>query len=584
MSTRFHPKAFAVALAAQACVLVVGCGLLATAWHDDARAALDLRLGDQAVLVAEILSRTSPLAPDASLDDDADRVAQFVNGRVTLVAPDGTIVGDSALDDTDLAVSANVADRPEIALARTNRIGIATEDGTAYAAVPTNHPRLAFVRVAIPVPLFGPILGRAAALGAGAFLLGLPVALGLSWAVGRLARRRVDVIAGVVKRYTTGGFSRMVTDYGADELGDVARVLDASVQKIGRRLDELSRDRARMEAILSGMVEGVLAVDRQGHLQLVNRAAQTMLRVEADTVGRPYLEVIRHPDIATQITSALRGEVVDSRELVLARDPGRTFIARTAPVSASGGGAVLVLHDITDLRRADQIRRDFVANVSHELRTPLTAIRGYVEALLDDRSDDESTKRFLEITSRQSRHMERLVRDLLRLARLDAKQEVLEIAPCEVPQLFHGVLADLAPAIEAKHQHISESVSPGAATLEADPAKLHDIVRNLVENAVNYSPEDAEVRLEATRAGAHVIITVTDSGPGIPPNDLDRVFERFYRVDKSRSRPGGTGLGLSIVKNLVNLHDGETRAENMPDGGARFTIALPVRHFNQSTT
>jgi two-component system, OmpR family, phosphate regulon sensor histidine kinase PhoR len=242
---------------------------------------------------------------------------------------------------------------------------------------------------------------------------------------------------------------------------------------------------------------------------------------------------------------------------------------------AGGGGAVLVLHDITDLRRADQIRRDFVANVSHELRTPLTAIRGYVEALLDEEPDAETTRGFLEIIARHSTRMERLVKDLLRLARLDARQEVLEIAPCDARQLFEAIVTDLAPAIEAKRQEVSIDVAPDACTLEADPAKLHDVLRNLVENAVNYSPEEAQIRLEASRRNGSLVITVADSGPGIPPEDLTRVFERFYRVDKSRSRPGGTGLGLAIVKHLVELHGGKAAADNQPSGGAVFTVTLP---------
>jgi two-component system, OmpR family, phosphate regulon sensor histidine kinase PhoR len=358
----------------------------------------------------------------------------------------------------------------------------------------------------------------------------------------------------------------------------VARVLDSSVQELGRRIEELSRDRARMEAILSGMVEGVLVVDRQGRLQLVNRAAQEMLHVDASAAGRPYVEVIRHPDIASQLAGTLRGQTVDSRELALLRDPGRTFVARAAAVaSGGGGGAVLVLHDITDLRRADQIRRDFVANVSHELRTPLTAIRGYAEALLDEEPDEETTRRFIEIIARHSTRMERLVKDLLRLARLDARQEVLEMAACDAQQIFEAIVADLAPAIEAKRQQVSIDVAQDACNLQADPAKLHDVVRNLVENAVNYSPEEAEIRLAASRRNRSVVITVADSGPGIPPEDLTRVFERFYRVDKSRSRPGGTGLGLAIVKHLVELHGGKAAAENRPSGGAMFTITLPIR-------
>jgi two-component system phosphate regulon sensor histidine kinase PhoR len=301
-----------------------------------------------------------------------------------------------------------------------------------------------------------------------------------------------------------------------------------------------------------------------------------MLRMDDASIGRLYVEVVRHPEIAEQLGTALRGQEVDSRELALTRDPNRTFVARAAPVArGGGGGAVLVLHEITDLRRADQIRRDFVANVSHELRTPLTAIRGYVEALLDDRSDAEDTRKFLEIIARHSARMERLVSDLLRLARLDARQEVLDRTSCDLQQLFNTVVADVAPTAEAKHQHISAHADADACRISADAAKLHDVLRNLVENAVHYSPENATIRLDAIHENGAVRITVSDSGAGIPPDDLSRVFERFYRVDKSRSRPGGTGLGLAIVKHLVELHGGQVGAENRPEGGARFVITLP---------
>ena len=192
-----------------------------------------------------------------------------------------------------------------------------------------------------------------------------------------------------------------------------------------------------------------------------------------------------------------------------------------------------------------------------------------------DPSDPDSTHKFLEIIARHTTRMERLVKDLLRLARLDARQEALEMARCDVRQIFSGVIVELSPAIEAKDQRIAIDVSHEAAQIDGDPAKLHDIVRNLVENAVNYSPDGAVVRLAAARVDGSYTITVADSGPGIPPEDLTRVFERFYRVDKSRSRPGGTGLGLAIVKHLVELHGGEARAENAADGGAVFTVRLP---------
>jgi two-component system phosphate regulon sensor histidine kinase PhoR len=407
--------------------------------------------------------------------------------------------------------------------------------------------------------------------------IALVTALAFAFLLSMLLKQRVRAIAATASHHRRSDDERPFVDYGSDELGMVAREFDGSVRDLVRRVDELLRDRARLDAILSGMVEGVLVVDGAGRLQMANRAAQSMLRMDATSIGRPYVEVIRHPDVSAQLGTALRGEEADNRELALMRDPGRTFLARAAPVARSGGGgAVLVLHDITDLRRADQIRRDFVANVSHELRTPLTAIRGYVEALLDDRPDPEDTKRFLEIIARHSARMERLVSDLLRLARLDARQEALDLASCDMQQLFNTVVGDVAQTIEAKRQHITTAVDPDACRLSADPAKLHDVLRNLVENAVNYSPDEAAIHLEAKRRGSTVSISVSDSGPGIPSEDLSRVFERFYRVDKSRSRPGGTGLGLAIVKHLVELHGGQAAAENRPEGGARFVITLPA--------
>ena len=380
-------------------------------------------------------------------------------------------------------------------------------------------------------------------------------------------------IALVFTAVAVGAF--IVSTLFKQRMDATSAAVNVSVREMASRVEELLRDRARLDAILAGMVEGVLVLDGHGRIQLANRAARAMLRMDA-SIGRPYVEVVRHPEIAEQLGTALRGAEVDSRELALTRDPGRTFVARAAPVSrGGGGGAVLVLHDITDLRRADQIRRDFVANVSHELRTPLTAIRGYVEALLDDRSDAEDNRKFLEIIARHSARMERLVSDLLRLARLDARQEALDLAPCDLQQLFNTVVGDVAETADAKRQRISTAVDASACRINADPAKLHDVLRNLVENAVHYSPEAATIRLEATHDNGAVHISVSDSGPGIPPDDLSRVFERFYRVDKSRSRPGGTGLGLAIVKHLVELHGGQASAENRPEGGARFVITLP---------
>jgi two-component system phosphate regulon sensor histidine kinase PhoR len=332
-----------------------------------------------------------------------------------------------------------------------------------------------------------------------------------------------------------------------------------------------------MEAVLASMDEGVLVVDGQGRLQLVNPAARRILALEQDAIGRGYVEALRHPGVVEHISRALRGEAAETFELSVMRETSRTLAAHVAPVIAAGRGAVLVMHDITSLRLADQIRRDFVANVSHELRTPLTAIKGYVEALIDDPHDGESRHRFLEIIQRHAGRMERLVQDLLRLARLQAGQETVARAPCDLSALIDGLVGDFKPLAEAKRQRLSASVAAEARIIVADSAKLHDTLRNLVENAVTYTPEGGAIEITAARHDARLQVSVTDTGPGIPPAELARVFERFYRVDRSRAGPGGTGLGLAIVKHLVQLMDGEVTAANRPDGGAVFTVTLPSR-------
>jgi two-component system phosphate regulon sensor histidine kinase PhoR len=436
---------------------------------------------------------------------------------------------------------------------------------------------LSFSLVVAEAPLSADRIPRlliAAGLGLGGALV---AAFLLSSALGAPHEQRVSAMLAVARRYGVGDLRRPLADYGDDELGEVARAMDHAVQELGRRVDELSRDRTRMVAILASMVEGVLVVDDQGRLQHVNDAARRMLNLHHDAIHHSYLEAIRHPGIVDQLSRVLAGEQPAGLELAVTRDVTRTLVARVAPVIAAGRGAVLVLHDITDLRKADQIRRDFVANVSHELRTPLTAIRGYTEALMDEMAHDDASRKFLEIVHRHSTRMERLVNDLLRLARLDAGQEVPEFAACDMAALIGSLATDFEPATSVKQQQLRMSVAPEANALVVDAAKVHDILRNLIENAVNYTPVGGVIEVTADIVDGRYRLAVQDTGPGIPTEDLGRVFERFYRVDKSRTRPGGTGLGLAIVKNLAHVLGGEVTAANREPAGALFTVTLPMR-------
>ena len=585
----FRTRIFITSAAAAAVTLAVATTLVSWSVRAALEQQIERSLISEARLAAETLSHRKPAAA-GELDAEADALAPLVSARVTFVARDGTVVGDSDLDGEALATVENHGQRPEILQAAQQGVGVARRYSTTlsvdmlYAAVPVRNPdmeALAYVRLAMPLVQVRDQLAAVRRIALVASGAGLVAALGLAWAISFLLSRRVRAIAQVAERYAAGDLSRPSRDYGNDEIGTVARMLDESVREIGRRAADLASDQARMQAILGGMVEGVIVVNEQGRVQLVNGAARSMLRVQDPTDGRHYLEIVRHPDIAAQLGAALRGTGTDGLELTLPRSPDLTIVARSAPVVSPGvRGAVLVMHDITDLRKADRIRRDFVANVSHELRTPLTAVRGYVEALIDGGADQPDGRRFLDIIGRHTLRMERLVRDLLRLARLDAGQEGLEHVPCSVDSLFAGVETDLEDAIETRRQSVERRIAPDAQSVSGDPAKLHDALRNLLENATNYSPEGARIVMASERRNGRILLTVTDEGPGIPEADLPRIFERFYRVDKARSRdgrdPGGTGLGLSIVKHLVELHGGRVTAANRPHGGAVFTVDLPA--------
>ncbi len=447
-----------------------------------------------------------------------------------------------------------------------------------YVAAPVQHPSIAFVRVALPLTDIRQQLRTVLTATLTALGIALVGAAAIAFVISSRLGQRVRAIADVAARYRRGDLTPPRLDYGDDELGAVAqnaRRLGAAAWRPagGSRprprthgRDSRRHDRRRHRRRLAGT-----AGARQSR-RARKCSSSTSRRSDGTTSKRFDI-----PAITDLVTAALGGSAPRSVELAPPRDPSRTVIARAAPTTTGANhGVVLVLHDITELKRADQIRRDFVANVSHELRTPLTAIRGYVEALSEGDADPEETPRFLDIIMRHTLRMERLVKDLLRLARLDAGQEVLEVAECDVRRLVQSVTADLEPTLErtrtarrGRYRGGRRDGSRGpveAARRAAQPDQQREhVLAGTVDHPGRRTRRDREF----------VAIEVQDEGPGIPEEDLSRVFERFYRVDKSRSRdPGGTGLGLAIVRHLVELHGGKVVAENRATGGAQFTIIL----------
>ncbi len=572
-------------LIASAMALAASTALVSASLRRNMLAEIEGSLLRQVRLAAELLSDRGTLAdPDA----EAAIISRLIESRVTFIRADGVVIGDSEVDSTALDSVDNHLMREEVQEALTAGVGAAvrqsrtTGEETMYAAAVVRNGPIAFVRVGLPLTSVQQHLASARRLAWGGLAAGLLAALLITWATSTWLSRRVQAIAALSARYRAGDFTRPTTDFGRDEIGTVARVLDDTARELGSRLTEVARERAHMDAVLQGMVEGAVLVNRQGKLLITNPAVRAMLRLPDNAEGRHFLEVVRHPDVAAQLTAALTGARPAPAEVQLDSEARRSFVARAVPVESDrggghrDGGAVLVLHDVTEMRQADMVRRDFVANVSHELRTPLTAIRGYVEALTDAPGDPALAEKFLAIISRHAARMDRLVTDLLRLARLDARQETLQPISTPVINLLANVVAEMAGAIEPRRLLVKTSVADDAQEAHGDPAKLHDVLRNLLENAINYSPDDGEITIAATRAEGAIEIAVSDRGPGIPDADLSRIFERFYRVDRSRTRdPGGTGLGLSIVKHLVELHGGRVTARNREGGGARFVVWLP---------
>lgn len=579
---RFRTRIFLAAIATAVLTVIVATPLMTWSVRRQMLARIERDLVTEVRLLAEIVERQPAAAP--ALHQEAERLATLLAARITLIDPQGRVLADSSSRPDQLPEIENHNDRPEVLQARRTGLGTATRFSATlgtdmlYVALPVNHDAADILRVARAL---SDIEAQLAAMH-GVFVLslgaGLLAALGLSWTMSAWVGRRVGAIAEAARRYGAGDLTHPIRDDGGDEIADVARALDGSVRELGRRLDELARDRARIAAILSGMVEGVLVVDEAGRLQQANAAACRMLALDdPPPVGRRYLELVRHPDVVAILAAGLQGRRADAVELVLPTQPDRIVVGRGAPVAAPGAGAVLVLHDVTDLRRADQIRRDFVANVSHELRTPLTAIRGYAEALLDDPPPAPAdARRFLAIIARHGERMQRLVDDLLWLARLDAGQERVDAVRCRLEDVVADLRSGLGPGLASRRQSLESRIASEAAVVMADPAKLHDVLRNLVENASRYAPEGTTIRISSRAEHDRVLIAVEDEGPGVPPADLPRIFERFYRVDKARDRHGGgTGLGLAIARHLVGLHGGTIHAANRPDGGAVFTVALP---------
>ena len=419
----------------------------------------------------------------------------------------------------------------------------------------------------------------------GVGLLGLGTAA-LTIRLARRWRRALDQIERAILALEQG---RGVRPVDVGPLGRLARALHEVAPRLDERVTKLENDRQRLGAVLAGMAEGVIAVDARHRLLFANPAASRLFGLDAAAVGRFLPELIRNPQVNAAVEATLagggpyRGEILIDGPEGWQRGSRLVLEVQGTPLPGSPTpGAVIVFHDLTELRRLERMRQDFVANASHELKTPLTSIKAYTETLLDGALHDEAVNEsFLRRIDEQADRLDDLIGDLLSLARLESGQEVFRHTPIPLAPTFRRLVAGHKDRAKARDLEYAWSVEPGAeeAVVKADEEAIRQILDNLIDNAIKYTPSGGSVRPRRPEGPSEVVIEVADTGIGIPREDLPRVFERFYRVDKARSRDlGGTGLGLAIVKQLVtNALGGRIALSSRPGAGSTFTVRLP-RH------
>lgn len=508
-----------------------------------------------------------------SLADIAAQEGQAAGARATVIDPTGKVLADS---EADPGTMENQRHRREFASALAGQIGVDEGNGQSlgvpflYVAVPVSGGA---VRLAYPVPEME-ITDRplTVALFWGsltAFVFAVTVAAVAAQYVGR----RLQRIVNFAERVAGGDLTARIASSSRDEIGQVASALDKTTRGVEESYARVQNSQRELETLLNSMQDAVIAVDVDGRVQWANRGMDRLL-LRAPRLNAPLIDSVRDPDFLAAIQEAARDQIVTSaRSNTIA--PGRIFDVTAAPMP--GGGAVAVLRDLTETERMEKSRRDFIANVSHELRTPLTSIQGYTETLLDNPIADNHVRDFLEIIRKNAARMSRLTEDLLTLARVESGEHRFDIQRVSTEEPLQDALESFREVARSYGVEVVIENSVPAGHVNADREAIHQIFSNLIENALKYAASGKKIILGARAAANGVEFYVRDFGPGISSEHLHRLFERFYRVDKARSREsGGTGLGLAIAKHIVLAHEGTIRAESDLNHGSTFLFTLPA--------
>jgi two-component system phosphate regulon sensor histidine kinase PhoR len=397
-------------------------------------------------------------------------------------------------------------------------------------------------------------------------------------------------MAEIAQEMARGNLDLEIRNFAQDEIGDLARSINYMARQLKSNMESVISEKNRIQAILSSIADGVIAVDSWGRIILINPVVEELFGIDmASCRGKNIHRVIRNNELEKILSKALEtGCPVEKQIEILTPEPlvFRVHVTPLKDVGVEHGGAVAVLKDVTERKRVEEMRSDFVANVSHELRTPLTSIRGFAETLLDGAIDEPKLARqFLEIMNTETERLSRLIDELLNLSKIEDRKTVPNLQLLRIEDLIQRTVAILKSRAQEKNIEISINLPDNLPQVPGDPDMLNQVLINLIDNAVSYTQPGGKIEIRATAWEDELKVDVQDNGIGIPPESLSRVFERFYRVDKARSREqGGTGLGLSIVKHIIDAHNGSVQVESKVGVGSIFSFVLPLHRRGSSKT